>query len=364
LGDAAWLGTASARNGEAVERSLVWTGLLGILLSCSPEIFVGAHPVRNSDHPQGGGGGQGDGGGGSADGNGAAGSTGGGGDEGDDDGGGSGSGDGGGSSDPDCYDEPYFPDADISDLRSAYTASAWEATVFSVLERRYPAGHDLLDEMRDDPYIELFAEPQSFGTLMASLDTIVHEETHGWNYQNSIHPTRFSYWLRADLIYTPRWYDGFARSEIADLVEGNSTSLYASTYLVGTQGTYGFAELMDELDCYINGLGAVASLGEEMPYGFSARDGAVAFLYYLELYLYEARTEHSEIYASLQSDSEVVDLVRTQWLRTHFFLQFADESPKLGIYDDEIRELLYDPDNQREIEDFIGQELEASHCLP
>ena len=66
----------------------------------------------------------------------------------------------------------------------------------------------------------------------------------------------------------------------------------------------------------------------------------------------------------MKGDSEVVDLVRTQWLRTHFFLQFADESPKLGIYDDEIRELVYDPDNQGEIEDFIGQELDASHCLP
>ncbi|MFH1568913.1 MAG: hypothetical protein ABIL09_13020 [Gemmatimonadota bacterium] len=76
--------------------------------------------------------------------------------------------------------------------------------------------------------------------------------------------------------------DGFGRGEILPLVEGNATSMYDSTYLTGVQGSYGFAELLDELNAYINGLGAVATLGDEVAYGFSARDGAVTLLYYLE----------------------------------------------------------------------------------
>ena len=63
-------------------------------------------------------------------------------------------------------------------------------------------------------------------------------------------------------------------------------------------------------------------------------------------------------------ESEFVELLQTQWLRMHFLLQYADEHPHIGIHDDEIRPLMYAPENQAEIEMFIDHELAASNCLP
>jgi hypothetical protein len=46
----------------------------------------------------------------------------------------------------------------------------------------------------------------------------------------------------------------------------------------------------------------------------------------------------------------------------HFLLQFADLHDNAGIYDADIRDLMYA--NQEEIEMFIDHDLEASNCLP
>jgi len=148
------------------------------------------------------------------------------------------------------------------------------------------------------------------------------------------------------------------------MVENDSTDLYADLYLVGEQGTYGFTELLDEMNAYINGLAGLTFVGEYEPYGISGRDGAVAFLYYLELYLHRARTAYPDLYADLKANPELVEMVKIQWLRTHFFLIYADAIPAIGLYDGEIRELLYEEVNMHEIELFIDHEVEASNCLP
>ena len=76
------------------------------------------------------------------------------------------------------------------------------------------------------------------------------------------------------------------------------------------------------------------------------------------------RTAYPELYAELQGEPEYVELVQTQWLRTHFLLEKADAFPELGIHDLEIRANLHAPDNQAEIEMFIGRPLQAGPCLP
>lgn len=263
-----------------------------------------------------------------------------------------------------CYCERFDAAADVSDLEQSFDGDNWAEVMIGVLDRRYPAAADLLVEMADDPYFGAFTDASSFGALMDSVMTEVHEGTHGWDYADALGQPYFGYWLRADLVYQPPKIEGFPRAEIHSMLVDDSTALYAQTYLTGEQGTYGFYELLDEMNAYINGMGAIAAVGEHIPWGVSGRDGAVAFLYYLELYLRRARTAYPELYAQLQGEPEYVELVQTQWLRTHFLLERADAYPELGIHDQEIRAHLYAPDNQAEIEMFIGRPLEASSCLP
>lgn len=283
------------------------------------------------------------------------------------DGSASGSGDDGGPPGVDCpencYCEPIDPDADVSSFESGFNGGNWAETYFGVLAARWPAGHDLLVEEQDDPYFGQFSDTSSFEGLMDSIMTEVHEGTHGWDYGHAS-VDDFSYFLRGDLKFYPPKIHGFDRGEIHGMVEGTSTDLYQGTYLTGTQGTYGFYELLDEGNCYINGMAAIAVVGEYIPWGISGRDGAVAFIYYLELYLKRARTQHPDVYAQLKADPDYVQLVQTQWLRLHFMLEYADAHGHLGINDGEIRQLMYRDENQSEIEMFIDHELEASNCLP
>jgi len=266
---------------------------------------------------------------------------------------------------PNCYAEPVDTSASLADLEAAYNGANYMATMLETLGRRWPAGHDLFVAMEGDPYLGTFTDTSSFTTVMESLMTEVHEATHGWDYANASWGTTFAYYLRADLAFYTPWEDGFPRSEIRSMLVDDSTSIYES-YLTGTQGTYGFVELLDELNCYINGMAGIAVVGEyeeASGYGISAIDGAVAFTYYLELYLKRARTVYPDLYTRISTDPQFVDLVRTQWLRLHFFLTIADRFSSLGIYDGAIRTHMYNSENMQEISLFIGQEVSASNCL-
>lgn len=263
-----------------------------------------------------------------------------------------------------CYTEPFDPTVSISDLRAGFSGGNAFSTLLEVMRRRYPAGYDLLIEEEDDPYTGSFTDGSSFELALESSMTEVHEATHGWDYGHALFYEYFGYWLRADL--TPQLsfdVDGFPRSQIYSMIEDDSTDLYSGLYLTGDQGTRGLLELLDETNCYINGLGAIAAVPESIPFGISGRDGAVAFLYYVELYLRRARTQDPQLYATMQGDAALVELIKTQWLRTHFFLMFADQEPQLGIHDGEIRALLYAPANIAEISMLIGRCVDQTNCL-
>jgi hypothetical protein len=266
---------------------------------------------------------------------------------------------------PNCYSEPVDTSAGLADLEAAYNGYNYMETMLETLRRRWPAGHDLFVAMEGDPYLGSYTDTSSFTTVMESLMTEVHEATHGWDYGHASSGSTFAYYLRADLTFHPPWENGFPRSEIRSMLVDDSTSIYES-YLTGTQGTYGFVELLDELNAYINGMAGIAVVGEyeeASGYGISAIDGAVALFYYLELYLKRARTVYPDLYARTSTDPQFVDLVRTQWLRLHFFLAIADRFPSLGIHDGPIRTHLDNPENMQEISLFIGQEVSASSCL-
>jgi len=264
---------------------------------------------------------------------------------------------------PYCYSETVSSTASLADLVSGYSSWDWEDTVFEVTARRYPSGNLLLTQTQADPWFGAFVDPSSFNSLMDSLGTMLHEQTHYWDYDHALFEVYFGYFVNEDWQPQPNFFDGFPRSEILSMLPDDSTAMYADTYLTGDQGTYGFMELLDELNCYINGLAGLSLVGEYMPWGTSARDGAVAFMLYLELYLQRARTVYPSLHAQICGDPELTDLMLVQWLRMHWFLDISEAFPELGIYDDAIEVHLYAPGNQSEIELCTGHPLQASPCL-
>ncbi len=264
---------------------------------------------------------------------------------------------------PYCYSEDVDPAASLTDLEAAFTGFNWKDTLLEVTDRRYPSGHELLWVMQNDPQMGNFVQTNSFAALMDSLMTVAHEETHGYDYEYAIWGSSFAYFVNADWQPQVPYHEGFPRGEILGMLDDQSCEMYADTYLTGVQGTYDYMELLDELNCYITGLAALALVGEYEPWGISARDGALALMYFLELYLEKARFEYPTFYSAAAADDHMVDLVLIQWLRLHFFLDISYAFPNLGINDHAIENHVHDLEHQTEIELFVGRELQASPCL-
>ncbi len=265
----------------------------------------------------------------------------------------------------DCYTEPVFPDASIDDVVATYGGSDWKDELIAAVRRRWPAGAWLLHAQRGDSYFGQFSDSSSWTGMVGMLDTLVHEETHLFNaYHAQAMNESHALFVRDDLIFHLPADQGFARAEIYDELEPATKGNYASTYLTGSSGQRGFNALLDELTCYSNELPAVGLVGEYFPgYGVSLRDGTVAFLYYLQRYLERARTHHAAFYEQARHDPVYRDVVKVSWLRAHFFLQYADRFPKLGIDDAKYRSAMYRPENLDEISRFVGQTVGASHCV-
>jgi hypothetical protein len=268
---------------------------------------------------------------------------------------------------PECYREAWNPSASLADLKSGYTSTKWRTTALEALNRRYPDGFALLDAMKDDADLSRFANPSSFPALMESIDTMCHEEGHGWDFNAALKtPGKHVYWMRKDLqLQVPKTLGYFARSELLTYIKDDATSLYDGTYLKGTQGSYDFIFLGDELTQYINGLACVTTVGSETKViGTSFRDGAAAHLLYLEWYLNKARTKYPALYTKMKDSAELQKFVRYAWARGHFWTEASKIFPTFGIKDKQIWEKVNAKENLAEIEQFTGDPPAVVACKP
>jgi hypothetical protein len=267
---------------------------------------------------------------------------------------------------PRCYEEPAYPDADIGDLVAAYGGPGWKDQLIEAMTRRHPATGWLLEHQRNDSYFDQFSDPSSWSGMVGWLDTLSHEQTHLFNAYHAIgegQPAAL-YFSPDHIVYLPA-VAGFPRADIRPhLSDETRDGLYARTYLAGAQGQRGINPLLDEQSAYLTELAAVSLVGEYYPgLGVSLRDGSVAFLYFVTVYLRVARTEHPALYQQLRDSAAYRDAVATQWLRTFFFLEYADAFPNLGIHDAVYRAELSRPETLAEIELFTGLAVDASPCL-
>lgn len=261
----------------------------------------------------------------------------------------------------DCYSEPWADGASLAGPRQMMGGD-WRQAAREVMRIRWPAGSALLQDGAEVD-LESFGDGSGWSPLLESMMTVIHEGTHGWDYAHASWGRTFAYFIAPGRHVEITHVEGFPRAEIAADLPDDSTSLYAGTYLVGEQGSRGFPELMDEGNCYINGMAALAVAGDEYQGGgISGRDGAVAFLLYTQLYLRRARDVHRDTWDALRAEPEIRELVALQWQRSHFWLEVADRYPEIGISDGQIRRHLYTAENLGVLREFTGYELGRSAC--
>ena len=269
-------------------------------------------------------------------------------------------GSGGGSG---CYAEVYHPDVAIDDLKSSYSGGNWLSISLQVLQRRYPTGYYVLNAEKNDYQLSGFVDTSSWGAFVTSMDTMVHEESHGWDFENSSYGSH-NYVLRDDLQLQVPELSTWPRSDILQYISDNTTQMYDDVYLTGEQGTYDAIFQMDEMNAYANGLATLASVHEHVPPSISSRDGAAAMTLHLELYLKAGRTQHPAQYAALKADGSWQKLVRYEWARVHFWDNEAKPYNNLTIDADAIWARINEPANLDEIQQFTGEDPASVACHP
>ena len=262
-----------------------------------------------------------------------------------------------------CYTEVYSPTVSITDLVSSFSGGNWLDTSLQVTKRRYPTGNFILETEKGDPQLAGFKDSSSFDALMESLMTMCHEETHGYDYEHSS-AGKHAYVMRTDLVISVPIGSTFPRSEVLTYITDDSTSLYDDTYLKGSMGTYDFADMNDELNAYTNGLACLTAVQEHEKGGISARDGAVAHILYLQLYLKRARTAHASVYSTLKADGDWQKYVKYAWARVFFWDGKAKAFPALTIGADRIWTHVKEAANLDEIRQFTGREPADVACHP
>jgi hypothetical protein len=270
-----------------------------------------------------------------------------------------------------CYHDGDTPDASLADLKSTYAGSGWLKSMLAVLDRRYAHGFHVLDAMKNDPWLKTDL-PKYYGMstwagMIEAIDTACHEETHGYDFEKALAiPGKHVYFHgQGQEVVVPK-LDFFPRSEILAEVQvgGSVTPNYDSTYLKGSQGSLGFIYLADELTAYINGLACVTAVVDHLEQGSSFRDGVASHLYYLEVYLRVARTQHPTLYAKWKAEPTWQQYVRLAWARGHYWYDRALPHPLLGSKDVPIWARVQDPLNREELALFTGEDPSVLVCTP
>ena len=285
---------------------------------------------------------------------------------------GNGQGGSGGSGGNGCYTEGWNPINPLGDLQSAYNQGQWLDYMLATLDRRYANGFALMDEMRNDPWLQnnfpSYFNLGSWSSMIESIDTACHEETHGWDFDTALsYPGEHVYFMGDNLHVRAPELGFFARNVILSAVQagGSVTSNYDSTYLTGTQGSYDFIFLADELTAYINGLACATAVGDHIAgAGYSYRDGAASHLYYLQIYLGVARTQYPTLYNTWKNSADWQTFVRFSWARGHFWTNESMIYANLGINDAAIWSRINQPQNLQEIQLFTGDDPSTVACSP
>jgi len=287
------------------------------------------------------------------------------------DGGGGTSDGGGGTTAGGCYEEAFDLDASLTDLEASYQGGQWLDVMLETLDRRYPNGFFVMDQMKNDPWLSnsfpQYFELGSWDGMIQAIDTACHEETHGFDFDSALSlPGQHFYYLGQEVQIAVPKLDFFARNEILALVNegGSVTSSYDSTYLTSRSGSYDFIFLGDELTAYINGLACATSVADQQTGGTSYRDGAAAHMLYLQLYLRVARTQHAAFYETWKADPAWQQFVRYSWARGRYWIAAALPYPALGINDAAILARVNDPENLAEIAAFTGEDEAVVACSP
>jgi hypothetical protein len=263
-----------------------------------------------------------------------------------------------------CYQEDLTADANLSDLDLDYDAETWLDTMLSALHRRYPEGLLFVEQIQADPSFGDALDTTDFTTMMTTLPDAIADQTLSWNADHGHQGADEAYWVTST--WQPRvpLHEGFPRSELVTVLPDETTATYRERYLTGDAGLDDLGGLLDDLDAQINRLAMAAVVGDYIDGNVDIRDETLALMFFVQMYLGLARTDHEDYYAEIHSEQVMLDLVTILWLKLQYFLDVSYTHDNLGLDEDPIKDHIAAEPNMTQLEQFVGLQLAASPCLP
>jgi hypothetical protein len=252
-----------------------------------------------------------------------------------------------------AYAEPEGCEAlaDVTALAVSYRPGGIRAAAEGLARARYPDGLAFLQAQDDKALATWFrGAPETFEGVASRFEAAVHEGSHVW-VAKRFDPRTVAYPVRGDLTVRTLRLKNFDRAEILPLRSGSADETYATTYLTGRSGAQGFNTLLDEYNAYTHTLAARFCTRDLLASNtrVSARDGALAMMYYVGLYLRVARERHPADYSAILGDAGHRRLILVVWSRAEFWLRRSAPFVALGVRDDELEGLAYSDDGLAEL---------------
>ncbi len=173
------------------------------------------------------------------------------------------------------------------------------------------------------------------------VPSAVHESIHQINSKLSGWEESFYSITENTTLRIPR-LKTFDRSKIATYLPQSQKDNYYKEYLCGQCGAQGYDLVLEELNAYTHGCYTAVQL--QQFYSENTRvsecDGLAVFMYYTQLYLRYAREHEPDTWNTLANDGSVVELTRILYSRAEDVMKLALAVPKLGINDQQKRELI------------------------
>jgi len=248
-----------------------------------------------------------------------------------------------------------FPDADIADLRSRFTAATWRETVLSVLDRRFPDASAIVRRLsnRDNFDFWFGGQTNDWNFVMQSLSAAVHESVHIVGFE-VFSLAQFSYPMTGEVLLPVDRFETFPRAEILNALPPSLQDLsYNNYYLTGGSGGQGLVTLLGELNAYTFSLLTDFAVLDQFSVSSarSSRDGLLAMMLYTELYLAIARTQHPDAYDRILKTPKSADLILTLWNRALRTLTVSGTDSRLELGDAaRLRPHVFASSNLEEIE--------------
>ena len=107
---------------------------------------------------------------------------------------------------------------------------------------------------------------------------------------------------------------------------------------------------MEEAVQYVNSLATGYAYKDQSAWTVSEKDGILTFLWYMQRYLYLARTQYPATHSFILGSACYRELILTVWGRAWLYLDVTDPFPKLGMENDLIEELVMAPELLAEIQ--------------